>query len=192
MYEQEKWELRAETARKLGLASADDVALAVAKPLARPTARVSGRRRQRLRARLAELEDQMEPIAEAPQADAPSALLQAACGACRGHCCRDGGEHAYLKPEDLARARAALGGQPEDMVELYLGFVPRRSYQGSCIFHSAKGCALPRALRSSVCRNFLCSPLAALQARTRNHPAKAALVLFQDLGVKRRVCVRLP
>ncbi len=84
-------------------------------------------------------------------------VLAEACGECRGWCCRNGGNYAYLQESDLRRVAAEQGITTwEEMVERYLSFVPDATYQDSCIFHGRAGCGLPRSLRSETCTSFLC------------------------------------
>lgn len=183
MYEQEKWELRDKAARDLGLASAEDVELTLIRPLARKTGPVSKRRREHLRARLNELASQLDDTTGPPPdlegENLGSHLFETVCGACRGYCCRDGANHAYLTSRDLRRGLIELSERgAQALAELYLSFVPDRAYSRSCIYHSAKGCALPRRLRSRTCTNYLCRPMAMLAARAREPDSKAELVVL--------------
>lgn len=83
--------------------------------------------------------------------------LAQACGECRGWCCRNGGNYAYLKESDLRRVAAEQGIKTwAEMVERYLSFIPEATYQESCIFHGREGCGLPRALRAETCTSFFC------------------------------------
>lgn len=163
MYEQEKWELRARTARQNGLPSVDDVAIAIIKPLKRPTRSVPKRRVRALRAHLTQLfsaiGDNRAALAASPQGQIYS-KFENVCRACKGSCCRNGGDHGYLKRADLLSALSTL---PEmqyiDVIDAYLIYIPRRSYIDSCIFHAAEGCTLPRNLRSQTCNTYFCAPL---------------------------------
>lgn len=94
---------------------------------------------------------------QAPDDPWSTQALAEACGECRGWCCRNGGNYAYLQESDLRRVAAEQGITTwEDMVERYLSFVPDATYQDSCIFHGRAGCGLPRSLRSETCTSFLC------------------------------------
>jgi hypothetical protein len=87
-------------------------------------------------------------------------VARAACTACRGWCCKGGGEHAYLDERVMARVRHA---QPEldarAVLRLYIERVPAVGYEGSCVFHGTKGCTLDRSLRSDVCNSYFCTAL---------------------------------
>lgn len=196
MQEQERRALREAAARRLGLAGADEVQLAVVKPLVRTTGPVSQRRRETLRAGLIELaarssaEAAPEPGASGDE-DRASSEVERVCRACRGYCCRHGAEHAHLNADDLKRRRDEFPGRTDaDIADLYVGFAPRRAYRGSCIFHAATGCALPRQLRSTICQRFYCSPMDELRARASGegvtlvvfpeHPARRALLIGRD------------
>jgi hypothetical protein len=98
------------------------------------------------------------PLGEQVPGDPWSTLaLAQACGECRGWCCRNGGNYAYLQESDLRRVAAEQGINTwEDVVERYLSFIPDATYQDSCIFHGREGCGLPRSLRSETCTSFLC------------------------------------
>ena len=110
----------------------------------------------------------------------PEAMTFAdACRACRGHCCRKGGDHGYISPSTLQRVLAAdpaLGG--DALIATYVSHVPARSYAGSCIYHSASGCALPRTLRSEVCTSYLCAGLKTLSEGASQHPERAVVGVF--------------
>lgn len=87
-----------------------------------------------------------------------------ACSLCRGHCCRLGGNHAYLAKETLLRH---LGRHPDDTPERvlasYMDRLPEKSFAGSCVNHGESGCALPREMRAHTCIAFTCSGLKALR-----------------------------
>ena len=90
----------------------------------------------------------------------PTQAAAAACAACRGHCCRNGGNTAYLDEAELARVRRSLPNLTRDeLVAAYVAAVPLEAYAGSCIFHAAHGCNLPREMRSQVCLTYFCWPL---------------------------------
>src|SRR5437588_738481 len=72
------------------------------------------------------------PTGDPAAADAPPTgadlLHRAGCTACRGHCCRLGQDHAFLRPATLRRFHKA---HPEmtgaEVVETYLAYVPEES-----------------------------------------------------------------
>jgi hypothetical protein len=92
-------------------------------------------------------------------------VLQAGCAVCGGACCTRGGTHAFLGASDLHRvADSMTGGDTGGALEaLYLSHIPDVHFAGSCVFHAAQGCTLPRALRSSICNRYLCGGLSILR-----------------------------
>jgi hypothetical protein len=126
-------------------------------------------RRTLLRERLTGLMEDADADPEGPTGDpiavegppGPGDLLtRGACTACRGHCCRLGEDHAFLRPATLRRFRKT---HPEwtvvEVVDAYLARVPAVATEGSCVFHGREGCTLPRAMRSDVCNRYLCDDL---------------------------------
>jgi hypothetical protein len=86
-----------------------------------------------------------------------------ACRACRGHCCRNGGNDAYL---DENAIRQAWARHPRlsrrGLIQLYLDAIPDKAFANSCLFHAKDGCSLPRSLRAPVSEAYLCGPLSRL------------------------------
>lgn len=103
--------------------------------------------------------------AEPPAAPAVRAALEAGCRVCEGLCCETGGNHAYLTAEELA---GKLARDPsltaEALYAAYVAHLPERSYEGSCVYHDAAGCVLPRPMRADICNSYRCRGLAELAA----------------------------
>lgn len=118
-----------------------------------------------------------EQVAPAPvAASRAQAALGMACSRCQGFCCEGGGDHAYLKVETIRRYLAEHPDQrPDDVLAAYLDRVGHRTYQGSCIYHQADGCALPREMRSDLCNRHFCKALHEFQ---RNLPATGPIRAF--------------
>jgi len=188
MYEQEKWDLRAAAAARSGrdLESVDLVVLPAY------SGKTVARRQGRVRLLRDYLREQLDDVAglppleetASPEADlaasAPPLRSESVCAKCRGQCCRKGGDHGYISPGTLQRVLAAdpaLGGGA--LIDAYVSHVPTRSYAGSCIYHSASGCALPRALRSETCTSFLCDGLKAVSESAARHPERAVVGVFE-------------
>lgn len=97
---------------------------------------------------------------EAPE----PAVVNAACSACGGWCCQGGARsHAYLGPAAAARWREDHPARgPDAMIRDYLARLPALSVRGSCVYHGASGCVLPRRMRADLCNAFHCSGLKAL------------------------------
>jgi len=124
---------------------------------------------------------------------APLAATQAACATCRGQCCSHGGEHAYLDEDTIRRVvreRPRLGAR--GVAALYRARLGKESFAGSCVFHDAQGCRLPRELRSDLCNEFYCS---ALKVFVRDHaaavPPRLRIVAKSAAGVQRVMVVDL-
>ena len=47
----------------------------------------------------------------------------------------------------------------DEILTDFLLYVPEVSYEGSCIYHTDSGCALPPEMRSEVSRSFYCEGL---------------------------------
>jgi len=123
-----------------------------------------------------------EPLETEPPASGRESLSAFVCAACRGSCCRSGGDHAYLTEETIART---LQAHPDwtlvQVVDSYLEHLPAETYMNSCIYHSATGCGLPRALRSSTCNRHLCGKLQNLRTTLpENNPPATLAVMFDD------------
>ena len=83
-----------------------------------------------------------------------------ACSLCRGWCCRNGSDDAFLDERTLARlCRARPDLTAEAIVPLYRERVPQTGHAGSCIFHGTNGCTLDRLMRSDVCNSYFCGGL---------------------------------
>jgi hypothetical protein len=119
------------------------------------------------------LQDPDRPVPEHPEsAGRFASLVGSACGACRGSCCRHGGEHAFLYPDHFRRyLRLHPGADPQQLLADYLSRLPSESYHDSCVYHTVTGCALPRELRSNLCNTFLCGGLADLMEAQEKEPA---------------------
>lgn len=124
------------------------------------------KRRRRLRDRLLELISHAvsrSPAKVVPPAPSPvlnaeqQRMLGQACALCQGRCCQNGAEHAWLQVSTIRRVLAERPElRPRHVLDEYLSYLPRKSYAGSCVYHTAAGCALPRSLRSDTCNTYLC------------------------------------
>jgi hypothetical protein len=125
---------------------------------------------------------QSDPVeAESPTTGRDS-LSAGVCAACRGSCCRAGGDQAYLTEETMVRA---LQAHPDwtlaQIMDSYLKYLPAVTVLNSCIYHSATGCGLPRDLRSSTCNRYLCGKLKNLLAGLpESSPPPVLAVMFDD------------
>lgn len=110
----------------------------------------------------------------------------ALCAGCGGRCCRIGlASHAFIDTRLLERWAARRPGSGlGHAVQAYLERVPRHHVQGSCLFHTGQGCALPREDRSAVCNNFECRGLVEAKRALAREPGTALAAL---VGVNGRV-----
>lgn len=103
-------------------------------------------------------------------------VVQESCALCQGHCCRGGGEDAYIDAWTMARVR---NDRPEldarAIIRLYVEAVAWVGVAGSCVFHGAAGCTLDRSLRSHLCNSYVCSGLSAF-LKQQPMPARVAIV----------------
>jgi hypothetical protein len=94
-------------------------------------------------------------------------VLRNACAICRGSCCINGGDHAYIKVETLLRY---MHQHPElqqhQVLEEYLSCLSKKTYEDSCIYHTKFGCALPRDMRAETCNSFACEGLVEIKKHT--------------------------
>jgi hypothetical protein len=87
-------------------------------------------------------------------------VARTACSLCKGWCCTNGADYAFLDQGTIARAhRARLPQDVRAVLRLYIDRVPEVGYEGSCIFHGRQGCTLDRSLRSDVCNGYFCGGL---------------------------------
>jgi hypothetical protein len=169
-------------ARAAALRDGSAAALGVAEPAAYPVTVIPSadapatplpkRRRRALRAHLARIiaeavargaptgpPDPGPPAAPPPAPDL-AAVLGGACAQCRGACCAQGGEHAYLTAERMQHYLAAHPTQSaEDALEAYAGRVADVTARRSCVYHGTAGCTLPREMRADVCNRHYCEAL---------------------------------
>jgi hypothetical protein len=123
------------------------------------------------------------PVTPEP-AGFPVVVARAACSLCKGWCCRNGGDEAFLDDRTLARLRLA---NPEitdqAIMRLYLARVPEAVYQDSCIFHGKRGCTLDRSMRANICNTYFCG---GLRAYMRGHANPEPTVVLAGEGDKMR------
>lgn len=101
------------------------------------------------------------------------------CAQCRGRCCTAGlSEDAFLHDGALQRWLCEHPGQsPAAAVQAYLDLLPDKHVQGSCLFHGAQGCALPRERRGDTCNSFGCVPYRTVVEAVQQQPPQGVLVL---------------
>jgi hypothetical protein len=109
--------------------------------------------------------------------DDPPALA-ATCMACRGYCCLKGARtHAFLTPESIAFHRHLNPeASPDEVKASYASRLPERSVEGSCVYHGARGCVLPRTMRAEICNHWQCSDRAELGRRLGSTGGETSIV----------------
>jgi hypothetical protein len=132
----------------------------------KPLITTSPERAARLRTHLAAVLSASDPKTgvEIPSPPEPasfaSRVAHTACSLCKGWCCRNGDDDAFLDERTLARVRRARPELDADAIlKLYSERVPAVGYAASCIFHGKAGCTLDRTLRSDVCNSYFCGGL---------------------------------
>ena len=110
--------------------------------------------------------------------DDPPALA-ATCMACRGYCCLKGAAtHAFLSPESIAFYRHLHPeASAEEVKNAYASRLPEQSIEGSCVYHGARGCVLPRTMRAEICNQWQCSDRLDLGRRLKASGREASLVV---------------
>ncbi|MGD1926109.1 MAG: hypothetical protein ACFB03_18280 [Paracoccaceae bacterium] len=91
-------------------------------------------------------------------------VLDTACSACRGGCCANAGDTAFLQDDDIKRWRQRNpDGTEEQVVEHYMSMLPDDVMGEGCVFQRPTGCNMPRSERSDQCHTFYCKSLKTLQ-----------------------------
>lgn len=108
---------------------------------------------------LKKCEHSVSPLRPEPEGFA-GRVARTACSLCKGWCCRNGEDHAFLDETTMARVRGASSAlDARAVLRLYVERVPQVGYEASCIFHGKQGCTLDRSLRSDVCNSYFCDGL---------------------------------
>lgn len=136
------------------------------------------------------LEKDQEPIKDSRHPRILKALGQG-CACCKGSCCQGGGfSHAYLTVEKLRRHMALHPEQsPRQVLAAYLSHVGERTYAGSCVYHQADGCSLPRDLRADLCNLFFCGALLEFEQKLSVTGPVRAFLVSADHAIQRAALV---
>ena len=93
-------------------------------------------------------------------------ILKAACALCKGTCCLRGGTGAHLDRDVIRRwANTHPEADSRSILNAFSLRLPPATYRGSCVFHAANGCNLPRSMRSATCLNTVCGGIVELRLR---------------------------
>jgi hypothetical protein len=111
------------------------------------------------------------------------AILGNACATCRGDCCPQGAGHAFIHVETiLGYMQNHPDQRPIEILQEYMDRIPSKSYQGSCVYHTRGGCALPRQMRSHICNGFLCKGLGEVLEQLNERDDCQVFVVAMDGG----------
>lgn len=118
--------------------------------------------------------------------DAPEPV-PAVCSACHGACCYHGGQHAAFLDEDTIGAFAAQHPllTAAAITAAYLQHAPDLHFEGSCVYHTDRGCNLPRTMRAPICNLYECRGLKMARELDRgSHPALFVVVRHDNVIVR--------
>lgn len=100
-------------------------------------------------------------LAEKPRISDASDQL---CILCKGGCCAEGHDHAYISAITIRRM---MDDDPsldlDALMDSFLSRLADKTIEDSCINQTPSGCVLPRELRSDVCNVYLCDSVKNLQ-----------------------------
>ena len=105
-------------------------------------------------------------------------LLLAGCAACRGRCCRQGGDHAFICEDTmLAQLQRDPSAGDETIIQRYLQHLGDRTMTHGCVYQGEHGCTLAPELRADICHRFLCTGLLMLPGQVGpDQPVRAYLI----------------
>lgn len=162
--------LRDRIGEQLGIASSQSYPLMLVPNYTTPILPVPADRREAFATHLAGLfAEALANPGEAPAVPetAPlppeaGAILGRGCATCRGECCRLGSTNrAFLTVDSIRRVLRTFPERTSDeLLAEYLAHI-QDAHEGSCVYHTATGCALSREMRSDTCNTYLCKPLSA-------------------------------
>lgn len=109
-------------------------------------------------------------------------LIDATCATCQGKCCVLGGpSHAFLSATTIQQYRARNPAAGKTGIRAhYLGRLPDRSVEHSCVYHGPKGCVLDRSERADMCNRYHCNPQTQLLKTFREMGADKAIIVANE------------
>ena len=154
---------RADSARRAAVPEPERFAIVVIPHRAGTLGPIEPERLRALEDRLTELAplfagQQKAPVPVEDKAPDP---VPSVCTSCQGFCCYHGGAHTAFLDEETIEAFASKHPNltADEIRTAYLRHVPDLHFAGSCVFHTDRGCALPRAMRASICNHYECRGL---------------------------------
>jgi hypothetical protein len=130
-----------------------------------------------------------ESGAQADQETLPG-LSGQACATCRGKCCKQGGTHAFQTVDTLKRwFELHPEATVDDCRDAYFAHLKTNTIDGSCVFHGARGCELPRDWRADMCNSWSCHSLQRLRKNHDLHNKAITIIVAVEPGAARRANV---
>lgn len=106
----------------------------------------------------------------------------AVCAFCAGKCCFLGVKNAFIDQETIRRYRSYQPkASPVQIIHAYLSYIPDRSYENSCIYHTQTGCCLPRNMRADICVSWRCVTLNRLRECFTEAPTYEGVLLVERM-----------
>jgi hypothetical protein len=146
------------------------------------------RLREHLMRQLGDLRTAAHQVENAPQKPEPTGfaatVARSACSLCKGWCCRNGEDDAFLDGRTLARVWLSRSEMTEQaLLQLYLDRVPQVAHRDSCIFHGKQGCTLDRSMRTDVCNTYYCGGLDAFMKSSAD-PGPTVVIAGEGAGMR--------
>jgi hypothetical protein len=99
------------------------------------------------------------------------------CATCKGGCCPEGGNIAFLRVSTMMRIRKMLPDHSaEELLNEYISRLSEQPIKNSCINQTQSGCSLPRELRASVCNVFFCKDIRDIHDKFENEACLAPVL----------------
>lgn len=116
-----------------------------------------------------------------PLGDTAARVVVATCSACRGACCGNGGDHAFLRTRTLREFMTDHPALDDDgVVAAYRRYLPVQAMHPGCVYQSRTGCTLPREMRSSICNAYVCGGLQQALTATAEGVTRGVFVAHRD------------
>jgi hypothetical protein len=107
-------------------------------------------------------------------------ISEALCVMCKGGCCPQGKDTAYLSVLTIRRYMDAHSAQTvEEVLNSYLSLLSDSPIANSCINQTNKGCALSRDMRSDLCNGYFCESIVDYQKQAINLDKSLSVLAIQ-------------
>lgn len=119
-----------------------------------------------------------DPAAADESRSSYRAIVGGSCGTCRGQCCFQGTDHAFIQVRTIVdHMRRHPDQRPSDVLQTYMAHLGGKTYDQSCVFHGEGGCRLPREMRSHICNEYHCKGLNDLIYQLPDSASRRAFVV---------------